>query len=972
MLLKTIKNWLKTGTARKLRETRKEPDFLSQASELNKNGKFREAIDAYKKYLQHHPADAVAINNLGVCHANIGDTQEAHRLFELAYLLDDSQTPAVVNHAKFLSDQKRGAESYDFLRRARALEPEFRHIDAIYASLCMNSYGDVNRSRYFQLRAWNGNFDTLRYANSYLFYTSYDDIKETELAAEHHFWAETLKPVMATTEKARAGLKASKKIRIGYWSPDFRNHSVRYFFRPLQENHDRENFEIFIYHDSPTRDEQTGYIEDSADAFYTVFELTDEELNSLLLSHRLDILVELAGHTSHNRINLLQQRLAKFSITALGYPPTTGLNTINAKLLDEHILTKDYALYYSENPLTLPSSFWCFDPIESEPPALAAEPPVIKNGYVTFAYVGNIAKINLRIIECWSKILRRIPRSQLLIRSINFADPIAANTLRTRLENAGIPGDRLNMRQAEGGKAFFDSYNEIDIILDTYPFNGGTTTCFAVYMGTPVVTWAGESLISRMGLSILTNVRAADLVTHDADSYVHRAVALSQDISYLKRFKKESRKHMQLSALGNGKIFAWEFEQACIKILSEQFIEGPKNAQKIDILPAEEVVRRAYDVLNHGNIDAAKRILNYCLKYYPDNGSAHILYANAFEGERRHAAIIQYLTEQLERFNEDDRCAALITIARNFILQQLPEKAARTVKRLGAICPSLILDQRQVQLYQAYLGDIGRPTPAPATTPPRQGRLHCVIPCDDLERFETIQKTLSNTCWQPAGWAITYERCKESQRIKAYSKASLDQKVDILLFLQKNVDVYQPKLFFEIISTLNNYDMMGYAGARRWKKLDWVGDSFELKAGSMIIPSSEKDGFYEIMVFGSSQRKVQGNIQVLAGELIALRREKFSLVPLNNDFEGAEYMIEQAWSNDFFQAGGRLAVHQGLGLMPRIDIVLDRRYWGSVRLDITEARGFELFETKRPDLAVINMPTPTVQDAICVMETYFK
>lgn len=973
MLLKIIKNWFEKSSKKPLLPKQEQTDLFTKASDLNKQGRSREAIAEYKKYLKHNPTDAVAINDLGVCFANIGDLQEAHRLFELAYLLDDSQTPAIANHAKLLADQKRGDESYAFLKKARALEPEFRHIDTIYASLCMNGRGTVSRARHFQLRAWGGNFDTLRYANSYLFFSSYDDINESLLAAEHRFWAETLK----TDENISAPLSGQptkgRKIRIGYWSPDYRVHSVTYFFRPLQENHDRERFEIFVYHDAPSRDEQTECIERVADSFHPVFELTDEDLASLFLSHKLDILVELAGHTSNNRINLLRRHLAPLTITALGYPPTTGLGTINAKLLDRHILTPDYQRYYSEAPLVLPSSFWCFDPMEAQPAMLAFEPPAIRNGYVTFASVGNIAKINNRIMKCWAEILRRIPRSRLLIRSINFDDPTAESNLRDRLDSVGVPVSRVDFRRSEGGKAFFESYNDIDIILDTYPFNGGTTTCFAVYMGVPVVTWAGASLISRMGLSIMTNLDAADLAAHDADTYIRKAVTLSQDIDRLKRFKRESRELMRRTGLGNGEIFAREFEQACVDMLSQVSAGVVPEPSRIDVLPADEIVRRAYDVLTNGQMDAAQRILKHCLHYYPNCGSAHILYSNTITGDDRFRKAAEYLTQRLESFDDEDRCGALMSVARNLILAGLSPQAAEAVAKLKTFNPASALDQAQIRLYQRHFFGV---SPVSASLSNLQkdgrGRIHCIIPCDDLLRFHEMHSRINQICIPSPDWNITFQRCEEARRVAAYEAAAADSGIDILVLLQKNIDVCHPGFFLEIVKNLRECDMLGYVGATRWVKLDWIADGFEYKSGGFLSQSSEREKFIEIFLFGPSFSQFQGDMQVLTGEFIALRRNKFSLASLNKNWEGAEYMIEQVWSNDFFQAGGKLGVHRGLGLLRREDIELDRRYWGAVRLEIAENCGFELFEEKRADLTMVSLPAPTIKDALKALERYFR
>lgn len=189
-------------------------------------------------------------------------------------------------------------------------------------------------------------------------------------------------------------------------------------------------------------------------------------------------------------------------------------------------------------------------------------PPVISNKHITFGYVGNVAKINDRIIQCWKKILESEPKAKLLIRSVNFYDDSNLEATKHRLTSAGLSDRQLDFRKALGGPDFFKSYDEIDIILDTFPFNGGTTSCFAAYMGVPLISWAGKSLVSRMGLSILRNMDASHYVVNSAQLYVQRALELASNVEFLTQFKKTARATFKASALGDGKLFAGDFEEA--------------------------------------------------------------------------------------------------------------------------------------------------------------------------------------------------------------------------------------------------------------------------------------------------------------------------------------------------------------------------------------------------------------------------
>jgi protein O-GlcNAc transferase len=880
-----------------------------------------------------------------------------------------------VNHAKFLIEQTRGAEGLVHLQKARAADPMFAHTDAVYAGLRLNNLGDVEQARYFQLRAWLANFDNLRLANCFLFYSSYADIDERVIAAEHRFWAETLQPIpSAPGRKALHPENRTKKIKIGYWSPDLRNHSVRYFFRPLQINHDRAKFEIIVYHDSPFSDGQTELIKRASDQFHSVFSLTDTELASLIESHHLDILVELAGHTSNNRVNLLQKRLARLQMSALGYPPTTGLTTIDAKLVDRHIATEDAARYYSERPVVLPTSFWCFDPMEDDFAVVASSPPCVHNGYITFGCVGNIAKINKKILLCWATILKRIPRSRILVRAITFDDPVAQPALAEACRAAGLPMSRVDFRKAEGGKAFFESYNDIDIILDTSPFNGGTTSCFAVYMGVPVVTWAGDSLIGRMGNSIMSNVGRADWVAKDADGYVRKAVELSQDVKALKRFKSESRDLMRKSGLGNGQLFAREFESACLELLAK--VEGTaawsNYSNRIDVLPANELVRRAYEVLSYGQTGAGKRILDFTLRHYPDCASAHILMASAAANSESHEWGAEYLLDKLKDVSESDRIPVLTNVARQYVLADAPEKAALAIEKIWESNPNAdLIDQLQADLWKARFASVV-PKKKIVSVDTEVARIRCLIACDDDVRHKEICGKLQALAAFSPRLKVSFARTEERTRCAAYLRAQESSDFDAMIVIQKNIDIHDEEFFSRMAIALQQYDVVGYAGATRWAKLDWSIDSFEVKAAGFLTRSTDNETLWDLIILGPTKSRLIGGMAVLDGGLLGIHRRALRYASCNEDYVGADAMLEQAWSHSIWQAGGRLAVDRGLCVGIHQDISLDRRYWSAVRSEIAKVKKFNLFEMQRPDRVSLSVPVRDAAQAKILLNKYFE
>ncbi|RZI83568.1 MAG: hypothetical protein EOP38_12120 [Rubrivivax sp.] len=949
---------------------------LDKANEMMSLGDIHGAIAALRVHLKKDPFSVVALNNLGVCLIELGDSAEAAAVFDLAYSLDDTYIPIVVNHARLTIDQRRSIEAIPYLNQSKLCEPEFPHVDSVYASFCL-AIGDMKRARHFQLRAWMAHFDGLRFANSYLFYSAYDDIDELMLAAEHRFWAETVRPIQlasANDSEPSSSLQVNsstakpRKLRVGYWSPDFRNHSVRFFFRPLLAHHNRDMVDIFLYHDFPGRDAQTELMKNSGVEFHDVYELLDADLYKLMKSHELDVLVEMAGHSSHNRLALLQNRFAPLQITALGYPPTTGLLSVDAKLVDRHVMMPGADKYYAELPMVLPNSFWCFDPMEDAPPP--AEPPFINNGYITFGCVGNIAKINKRILACWREILERVPKSRLLIRSISFEDPTAQTTMRESLIESGFDISLVDLRKPEAAGAFFTSYSEIDVILDTFPFNGGTTTCFAVYMGVPVVTLVGESLISRMGLSIMTNMGAPELAVATEQAYIEKAVTLAQDGAFLESFRRDARARLSSCSLGNGRLFAQEFEQACQALLAQKSEGRFPPHQCTAVLPADEMVRRAYAVLGSGQGEAAQRILAYCLREYPDSGSAHLLIAQQLVAEGRAPEAVSYLENLLDQFTQDEQIAARINLVRLSLLQGDMDRAAHIVGVLSSSTLRDTFDRLQLQLYKACLLAPKALSGGRHTTLLSR-RVRVLVVSDSVERFGAIRSQLG-ACWYPGDWNVLVERCGVSDRVSAYEMALQDPLAEVLVMVQATVDIHNPMFLIDIAESLETYDLLGIAGATRWARADWRADEFNCKVAGFLTHSTENPDLIEIQVLGGDASCLVGGLAILDGNLIACRSPRVRELAFDAELLGADWLLEEDWTYSAGQAGLRLGVHRNLGISIDISGKRDNRARAPGLMRILEKYEFDPFEPLVEDRMLLSAPVPSPSHAMHVMNDFLR
>lgn len=942
---------------------------LEKGYELWSAGDVRAAMLVYQDALEHDPQNVEFLTNLGVCLASIGDDAGASELFERAYTLDDSYLPGVLNHARLLVDKRKSVEAMPFLRHVWCCNPSIGTLDAIYSTLCLN-LGDADGAVYFQRKGWLADFDVLRSANGNLFKSTYADIDEKRLATEHVFWSETQRDLgiveSGVVSDGAAGV--SRRIRVGYWSPDLRNHSVRYFFRPLIENHDRQNYEIFVYHDNHAEDGQTDLIKLASEHFYNVYSLNDQELYDLIRSHQLDVLVELAGHTSANRLPMLQYRMATLQVTGLGYPPTTGLASVDLKVLDKYVVTQDSASYYSEEPMVLPNSFWCFDPMEEA--LVEPVPPVERNGYITYACVGNLAKINMRMIACWRQILEGVDSARLMLRSISFEDPAAFDAVRKLLSAGGVPLDRVDLLLPAGGKDFFQSYADVDVILDTYPFNGGTTTCFATYMGVPVVSRYGESLTSRMGLSILSNLGAANLAVDSDAAYVERAIGVGRDVEFLRDFRATVRARFQSCSLGNGHMYARDFESACKEALTLRASQRPAYQHQIAPLPEDEVIRRAYRVMASGNFDAAQRILSYCSRHYPNSAQTHLLGAqmNVVKGEV--SVAIDAIRSIVDGFARHDRIAALISLT-HWSLQLSKFDDARSYSmQLHRLEIDDDFDRMQEKLFDiAFSQDTHCAASALEGRVPDVVSVAVLIPSSDIDRFEKIRTDMMSRCDLPAGWSLRFVRCSEVNRHQAYSEA-LKWGDDVLIILHPTVEIYAADFFQQIWSALQVADVVGFAGALRWKQLDWRQDDFRYKVGGFSVTTDHLDYAHEIKFLGRDRVRLVEGAAVLDGSMLAIKLNSVKNVAFDDELLGAEFLLEEEWAFRVREQGGRLAVHRSLGVILLPQQPSDAKLRGPARMHWLDKNHVDPFVPQTEDDMFVSVLVSDAVQACNVMRAF--
>ncbi|MDZ4801536.1 MAG: tetratricopeptide repeat protein [Bryobacteraceae bacterium] len=360
-----------------------------------------------------------------------------------------------------------------------------------------------------------------------------------------------------------------QRVRLGYLSADFREHSVMYFLEPVLANHDREKFEIYCYDDGSRHDSMTDRIRTHADQWRDIRGLNLGPALSRLREDKLDILIDLSGHMMGNRLAVFASRAAFLQGSWLGCPGTTGLRAMDFKLVDA--LTDLPVIsdrWHTEKLVRLPSTFCVYQPPDAD--ALPSAPPSAVNGYITFGSFNNPCKISDLTLHAWSKVMQSVSGARLRLKGPGFDRPLMQATWRQRLAGFDIPSDRVEcLGKTDTTLGHLETYHDIDIALDTLPYNGVTTTCEALWMGVPVVTCWGEGHAARTGGSLLSSTGLQSLVGQTPEDFVRIAVDLAHDADRLRTLHAELRATMRASPLMNYSTFTREVEATFTALLDD-------------------------------------------------------------------------------------------------------------------------------------------------------------------------------------------------------------------------------------------------------------------------------------------------------------------------------------------------------------------------------------------------------------------
>ncbi len=349
-------------------------------------------------------------------------------------------------------------------------------------------------------------------------------------------------------------------LRVGYVSPDFRAHAVAYFLEPILLHHNSNSVETFCYAELPVPDARTMSFRAMAKNWRETYAMSDDSLAALIREDAIDILVDLAGMTSGTRLLVFAKKPAPVQISYLGYPCTTGLGTMDYRLVDAVTAPPGEETSDVEELHRLPVPFACYWPSQSAPSVSSL--PAEATGVITFGSLHKLEKLNAAVLDLWAQLLRQAPSSRLLFVR-NTLQGRVVQCFAEQLQKRGIPQARLAFRCVKPADIqHLQAYEEIDIALDAFPWNGHTTACEALWMGVPVVALRGRRHSARMTASVLTAVGLEDLIAEDEAGYCRIAARLAADIVGLARLRRELRGRMMASPLCDGAAFTRHLEAA--------------------------------------------------------------------------------------------------------------------------------------------------------------------------------------------------------------------------------------------------------------------------------------------------------------------------------------------------------------------------------------------------------------------------
>jgi protein O-GlcNAc transferase len=528
--------------------------------------KWDDAIACYRQALALKPDYAEAHYNFGITLHAQRKWSEAISCYRQALAIKPDYAEVHCNLGATLTEQDKWDEAVSCYRQALALKPDYA--DAYYnLGVALNALGKRTEAIDCYERALALDPDHPSAHSNLVMAMLYEPgYSASELLAAHVRFGNRVEAQLKPSWPAHPNSRdPHRRLKVGYVSGDFRQHAVAYFFEPLLAGHDKAEVEVFCYFNDTRHDSFTDRLVSLADHWVPCLHMSEDQLAERIRNDGIDILVDLSGHSSHNRLLTFARKPAPIQVTYLGYPASSGLSAMDYRLTDSYADPQANDSYYREKLLRLPNSLWCYRPAADMPDVTPL--PALTNGFLTFGSFNNINKIGDQCIKLWAALLRTLPSSRLLM--VTVPEGEMRQRLVQQFTDFGVMPERLDFRGRLAPHEFQRTLRQVDMTLDPFPINGATTTCESLWLGVPVISLVGDRFYSRAGLSVMNAAGLPDFVAATPEDYLKIPALLAENFQLLAGIRAGLREHLAASPLIDNTGFARNVEKIYREIWAE-------------------------------------------------------------------------------------------------------------------------------------------------------------------------------------------------------------------------------------------------------------------------------------------------------------------------------------------------------------------------------------------------------------------
>jgi protein O-GlcNAc transferase len=485
---------------------------------------FENALHHFERILELEPQKKDVQLAIGSVLTQMGDLAKAESYYQQYLQNKPNDVSFLIGLAQCYTVWGRTQEAKDVWQKALALDPENSYVSSPYLMSLLFSTDD--RALLYQ---------------------------------EHKRISEHTKKTVRVLPPRKTG--DGEKIKVGYLSPNLNNHALRHFLEPILKNHDRKKIELFLYHDSTKEDDATARYRQYSDHWFESVKHPDEALAQKIYEDKIDVLINLAGYSDNDRARVFLMKPAPIQVSWMAYSCTTGMDTMDYRLVDEKMCPQEVDSFYTEKLIRLKKSV-CFLP-DRQSPAIESL-PADRNGFFTFGCISQFRKINPQMLDLWCRILKQVPQTRMVMIVNNGKNFFPL--LKSFFESRGVDSARVKILGEQKLEDYLAVCNQIDLMFDTFPMGGGVTAYQSLWMGTPMLALEGKAESSRMCSMILQSLGLQEFIACSPEEYMQKAVQFAKDFSLIRDWRKNARMRM----IDDSKEYTLEFENALVAMVSEK------------------------------------------------------------------------------------------------------------------------------------------------------------------------------------------------------------------------------------------------------------------------------------------------------------------------------------------------------------------------------------------------------------------